>query len=82
MKVDLDVEGVNMNSMSTIAEEKKAWKIIDGDMKQRKILAALKKFYHNSSISMELGAHGIFRLYIDQKLIQVYEHLFMERLYH
>jgi hypothetical protein len=24
MKVDLDVEGVNMNSMSTIAEEKKA----------------------------------------------------------
>jgi hypothetical protein len=40
MKVVLDVEGVNMNNMSTIAEEKKAGKIIDGDMKQRKILAA------------------------------------------
>jgi hypothetical protein len=69
MKVVLDVEGVNMNNMSTIAE-------------QRKILAALNFFYHNSSISMELGARGIFRLYFDQKLIQVYEHLFMEMLYH
>jgi hypothetical protein len=64
MKVVLDVEGVNMNNMSTITEEKKAGKIIDGDMKQRKILAALKNFYHNSSISMELGV----RVYLDFSL--------------
>jgi hypothetical protein len=33
MKVVLDVEGVNMNNMSTIAEEKKAGETIDDDMK-------------------------------------------------
>jgi hypothetical protein len=44
MKVALNVEGVNMKNMSTIAEEKKAGKIIDRDMKPIKILAALYFF--------------------------------------
>jgi hypothetical protein len=44
MKVVLDVEGGNIKNMSTIVEEKKAGKIIDGDMKPMKILAALYFF--------------------------------------
>jgi hypothetical protein len=44
MKVVLDVEGGNIKNMSTIVEEKKAGKIIDGDMEPMKILAALYFF--------------------------------------